>query len=67
MLPADKTVTILADKTTVAENAQRTAGYAKAGDDGKPWLWAALMGVSAVGAVTLGVIGLKKRKKEDAE
>ena len=39
----------------------------KTGDDSKPWLWAALMGISAVGTVTLGVIGLKKRKKEDAE
>ena len=39
----------------------------KTGDDSKPWLWVALMGVSAVDAVTLGVIGLKKRKKEDAE
>lgn len=39
----------------------------KTGDDSKPWLWAALMDVSVVGAVTLGVIGLKKRKKEDAE
>ncbi len=27
----------------------------KTGDDSKPWLWAALMGVSAAGAATLGV------------
>lgn len=39
----------------------------KTGDDSKPWLWAVLMGVSAVGTVTLGVIGLKKRKKEETE
>ena len=67
VLPADKTVTILADKTTVAEMHNELRDTPKTGDDSKPWLWAALMGVSAVGAVTLGVIGLKKRKKEDAE
>ena len=67
VLPADKTVTILADKTTVAEMHNELRDTPKTGDDSKPWLWAALMGVSAMGAVTLGVIGLKKRKKEDAE
>ena len=67
VLPADKTVTILADKTTVAEMHNELRDTPKTGDDSKPWLWAALMGVSAAGAVTLGVIGLKKRKKEDAE
>ena len=67
VLPADKTVTILADKTTVAEMHNELRDTPKTGDDSKPWLWAALMGVSAMGAVTLGVIGLKRRKKEDAE
>lgn len=67
VLPADKTVTILADKTTVAEMHNELRDTPKTGDDSKPWLWAVLMGVSAVGAVTLGVIGLKKHKKEDAE
>lgn len=67
VLPADKTVTVLADKTTVAEMHNERYEPPKTGDSSKPWLWAALMGVSAVGAVTLGVIGLKKRKKEDAE
>lgn len=67
VLPADKTVTILADKTTVAEMHNELRDTPKTGDDSKPWLWAALMGISAVGAVTLGVIGLKKRKKEETE
>ena len=57
----------MADKTTVAEMHNELRDTPKTGDDSKPWLWAALMGVSAMGAVTLGVIGLKKRKKEDAE
>ena len=67
VLPADKTVTILADKTTVAEMHNELRDTPKTGDDSNPWLWAALMGISAVGAVTLGVIGLKKRKKEETE
>lgn len=67
VLPADKTVTILADKTTVAEMHNELRDTPKTGDDSKSWLWAALMGISAVGAVTLGVIGLKKRKKEETE
>ena len=67
VLSADKTVTILADKTTVAEMHNELRDTPKTGDDSKPWLWAALMGISAVGAVTLGVIGLKKRKKEETE
>ena len=36
----------------------------KTGDNSKPWLWFALMGVSAA---ALGILGLKNRKKEGAE
>lgn len=41
----------------------------KTGDDSNPTLWLSLLGISAVGAATLGVIGWKKKKteKEDAE
>ena len=58
VLPADKTVTIFADKTTVAEMHNELRDTPKTGDDSKPWLWAALMGVSAMGAAALGVAGL---------
>lgn len=67
VLPADKTVTIYADKTTVAGMHNELRDTPKTGDDSNPWLWFALMGISAVGAVALGVIGLKKRKKEETE
>ncbi|WP_419565247.1 SpaA isopeptide-forming pilin-related protein, partial [Ruthenibacterium lactatiformans] len=55
VLPADKTVTILADKTTVAQMHNELRDTPKTGDESKPWLWMALMGVSAAGAATLGV------------
>ena len=64
VLPADKTVTILADKTTVAQMHNELRDTPKTGDDSKPWLWMALMGVSAAGAATLGILGyVNKRKK----
>ena len=64
VLPADKTVTILADKTTVAQMHNELRDTPKTGDESKPWLWMALMGVSAAGAATLGVLGyVNKRKK----
>ena len=64
VLPADKKVTILADKTTVAQMHNELRDTPKTGDDSKPWLWMALMGVSAAGAATLGVLGyVNKRKK----
>ena len=52
VLPADKTVTILADKTTVAQMHNELRDTPKTGDESKPWLWMALMGVSAAGAAT---------------
>lgn len=64
VLPADKTVTILADKTTVAQMHNELRDTPKTGDDSKPWLWMVLMGVSAAGAATLGILGyVNKRKK----
>ena len=70
VLPADKTVTIFADKTTVAEMHNELRDTPKTGDDSKPWLWAALMGVSAMGAAALGVaayVGKRRKDKNTAE
>ena len=39
----------------------------KTGDDSNPALWLVLLGVSAAGAATLGVVGFRKRRKEDTE
>ena len=53
-----------ADKTTVAQMHNELRDTPKTGDDSKPWLWMALMGVSAAGAATLGILGyVNKRKK----
>ena len=70
VLPADKTVTIFADKTTVVEMHNELRDTPKTGDDSKPWLWAALMGVSAMGAAALGVasyVGKRRKDKNTAE
>ena len=65
VLPADKTVTILADKTTVAQMHNELRDTPKTGDDSKPWLWAALMGVSAAGAAVLSVAAYVGKRKKD--
>ena len=65
MLPADKTVTIFADKTTVAEMHNELRDTPKTGDSSKPRLWMALMGISSVGAAVCGIFAFKNRKKGD--
>lgn len=67
VLPADKTVTIYADKTTVAEMHNELRDTPKTGDDSNPWLWIALMGASAAGAAALGILGFKNRRKGKSE
>lgn len=67
VLPADKTVTIHADKTTVAKMHNELRDTPKTGDDSNPWLWIALMGASAAGAAALGILGFKNRRKEKSE
>ena len=68
VLPADKTVTIFADKTTVAQMHNELRDTPKTGDESKPWLWMTLMGVSAAGAAVLGIAAYvsKRRKDEDS-
>ena len=67
VLPADKTVTIFADKTTVAQMHNELRDTPKTGDESKPWLWMTLMGLSAAGAVTLGVLGYVNKRKKDKD
>lgn len=57
-------------KTTVAEMHNELRDTPKTGDDSKPWLWVALMGVSAMGAAALGVasyVGKRRKDKNTAE
>ena len=67
VLPADKDATIFEGATTKVEIHNELRDTPKTGDDSNPTLWIALMGVSAMGAITLGIVGYKMKKKEDAE
>ena len=67
ILPADKTASVFEGAVTKVEMHNELRDTPKTGDDSNPALWLSLLGISAVGAATLGVIGFKKRKKEDAE
>ena len=67
VLPADKTASVFEGAVTKVEMHNELRDTPKTGDDSNPARWLALLGVSAAGAATLGVVGFKKRRKEDAE
>ena len=69
ILPADKTASVFEGAITKVEMHNELRDTPKTGDDSNPALWLSLLGISAVGAAALGVIGWKKKKteKEDAE
>ncbi|MCM1296958.1 MAG: SpaA isopeptide-forming pilin-related protein, partial [Muribaculaceae bacterium] len=69
ILPADKTASVFEGAVTKVEMHNELRDTPKTGDDSNPILWLSLLGISAAGALTLGVIGWKKKKteKEDAE
>ncbi len=68
VLPADKTAGVLADSVTTVQMHNELRDTPKTGDDSNPALWAALMGVSVLGAGACGVAYVKTRKKnEDVE
>ena len=69
ILPADKTASVFEGAVTKVEMHNELRDTPKTGDDSNPVLWLSLLGISAVGVASLGVIGWKKKKteKEDAE
>ncbi len=68
VLPADKTAGVLADSVTTVQMHNELRDTPKTGDDSNPALWAALMGVSVLGAGACGMVYVKTRKKnEDVE
>lgn len=67
VLPADKTASVFEGAVTKVEMHNELRDTPKTGDDSNPARWLALLGVSAVGAAALGVVGFRKRRKEDAE
>lgn len=67
VLPADKTASVFEDAVTKVEMHNELRDTPKTGDDSNPAQWLALLGVSAVGATALGVVGFRKHRKEGAE
>ena len=67
VLPADKTAGVLNNSVTTVEMHNELRDTPKTGDDSNPALWAALIGVSALGAGACGVVYFKNKKKEDIE
>lgn len=67
ILPADKTASVFEGAVTKVEMHNELRDTPKTGDDSNPILWLSLLGISAVGTATLGVIGWKKKKTENED
>ena len=67
VLPADKTASVFEGAVTKVEMHNELRDTPKTGDDSNPAFWFTLLGISGLGAVALGLIGFKNRKKEDVE
>lgn len=64
VLPADKTASVFEGAVTKVEMHNELRDTPKTGDNSNPALLLSLLGISAAGALTLGVIGFKKKKSE---
>lgn len=65
ILPAEKQITVKVGSTTVVQMHNELRDTPKTGDDFHPFLWGGLAAVSLIGAGTLLIAGLKKKKEED--
>ena len=65
VLPADKQATVQVGATTVVQMHNEFRDTPKTGGNSNPALWIALAGASVIGIAVCGIIGFKKKKKED--
>ena len=67
VLPADKTAEVRDNSVTTVKMHNELRDTPKTGDDSNSMLWAALMGVSVLGAAACGVVYFKNKKEADIE
>ena len=67
ILPAEKQTTVKVGETTIVQMHNELRDTPKTGDDFNLPLWIGLAAVSVIGAGVLGVIGFKKRRKDNGE
>ena len=64
ILPAEKQITVKVGSTTVVQMHNELRDTPKTGDDFNPFLWGGLAAISLIGAGTLLIAGLKKKKED---
>jgi len=67
ILPADKTVTVAYDKTTVVEMHNTVKETPKTGDDSNVGLWLGVMAIAVIGTGVFGTLSYKGKKKKEVE
>lgn len=65
ILPADQKASVLEGSVTEITMHNKPKETPKTGDNRNPALWLTLMGIAGAGTVVCGILGFKKRKKED--
>ncbi|MGL6199670.1 MAG: MSCRAMM family protein [Lachnospiraceae bacterium] len=67
VLPADQTVTVAHDETTLVEMHNTVKETPKTGDDSNVGLWLGILAITVIGAVVFGVLFYKDKKKKNTK